>query len=117
MYNMENKARVSSLIQNYLTQVYEIDVFLNPEDLEEFFDLAFDPESGRASAIKYLRNLPRKEPLPWNPSKYQNNYFEIFVHESGVGPAQTQALAMIIGLREAKNIVDWVIAQRDWLLI
>lgn len=115
MFNAdENKEKARILIENYLSTVHHTEIFLCWKDFRTLLNLSMNFEKGKIPAIKFLRGLYTEESSEWNPSGYDNNRFEAFVTSEESKPTQTPNT--LIGLKEAKDIVDWLVAQKDWLL-
>ena len=113
MFNAdENKEKARILIINWLMAMRRGDLFLSKEDFNTLLDLAVDQEKGKVPAIKFLRSLLLDEPAPWSPQEYGNNQFEYFVKNQNSKPAQT--LYPLVSLKKARDIVDWLAAQKDW---
>ena len=113
MFNAnENKETARVMIINWLMALGCGDLFLSKEDFNTLLEIVTDPKKGKVPAIQFLRNLFIDIPAPWSPSGYANNQFERFVQDQESKPAQT--LYPLVGLKEAKDIVDWLIAQQHW---
>jgi hypothetical protein len=71
-------------------------------------------EKYKVEAIKYLRGLFPMGEIQWIPSGYDNNKFEQFINTecSYVKPQQTGYSKL--GLKEAKDIIDWIEANRKY---
>ena len=109
-----NKEKARNLIQAYLSTMYRQDIFMCFSDFRTLLRLSMDFEKGKIPAISLLCGLFKEEPSKWNPLGYYDNCFEAFVKSEGSEPTQT--LDKLVGLKEAKDIVDWLVAQKDWLL-
>ncbi len=113
MFNAdENKEKARILIINWLMAMHRGDLFLSKEDFNTLLEIVTDPKKGKVPATKFLRNLFIDIPAPWSPSGYANNQFERFVQDQESKPIQT--LDYLISLKEAKDIVDWLVAQERW---
>lgn len=110
----QNREKAHALVEWYLQKACHQDIFLTQKDFETLLYLSLDLEKGKIPAIKFLRGLFLGEPMGWNPSGYKNNRFEDFVKDQKSKPSQIQST--LVGLKEAKDIVDWLVAQKDWLL-
>lgn len=109
----QNKEKARILIMNWRRGSARGDLFLSKEDFNTLLNLATDPKKGKVPAMKFLRNLFMDKPASWSPSGYSNNQFEYFVQDQESKPAQT--LFPLVSLKEAKDIVDWLVAQERWL--
>lgn len=113
MFNAdENKETARVMIEKYFSNLYHRDFFLSKEDFNTLLEIVTDPKKGKVPATKFLRNLFIDIPAPWSPSGYANNQFERFVQDQESKPIQT--LDYLISLKEAKDIVDWLVAQERW---
>ena len=110
----ENQETARVLIEKYLSStVLHYGLFLSKENFTTLLNLSTDQENGKVQAVGFLRELFKAKLDPWNPSGYTHNQFERFVQDQESKPTQTQYYW--VSIKEAKDIVDWLIAQRDWL--
>ena len=109
----QNKEKARILIINWLMTMRRGDLFVSKEDFNTLLEIVTDPKKGKVPATKFLRNLFIDKPATWSPSGYSNNQFEYFVQDQESKPAQT--LYPLVRLKEAKDIVDWLVAQEKWL--
>lgn len=69
---------------------------------------------GKVEAIKYLRSLFLEPSKEWNTTRQNNNKFEEFIKTdcSHIKPYYYRNSEL--GLKEAKEIVDWIEANRQY---
>lgn len=110
----ENQEKARVLIEKYLSNtVLPYDFFLSREDFNTLLNLSTDPEKGKVYAAMFLHELLLSDLSDWNPSGCEDNQFERFVQDQESKPTQTPHYW--VSVKEAKDIVDWMIAQPDWL--
>jgi len=109
-----NEERMYLLTKRYLDHVMkELPIIEFYES--QFFTLmnAFF-KHGKVEAIKYLRSLFLEPSKEWNTTRQNNNGFEEFIKTdcSHIKPYYYRNSGL--GLKEAKEIVDWIEANRQY---
>jgi len=109
-----NEERMYLLTKRYLDHVMkELPIIEFYES--QFFTLmnAFF-KHGKVGAIKYLRSLFLEPSKEWNTTRQNNNGFEEFIKTdcSHIKPYYYRNSGL--GLKEAKEIVDWIEANRQY---
>ena len=108
-----NEEKMYLLIKQYLRHILNEAV---PDFQGKHFLALIDTlfGNGKVEAIKYLRSLFSIDEQPWIPSGYNNNKFEEFINTkfSHIKPQQNKYYRL--GLKEAKDIVDWIEANRQY---
>lgn len=113
MFNAnENKEKARVLIETYLCNIHNQNFILREKEFGIFLNIALNPKKEKVEAIQFLRELFKGATVDWNICECKNNYFEDFVKDQESKPAQE--LHYMVGLKEAKDIVEWLVAQKGW---
>lgn len=109
-----DEASMYILVKQYLRHVLNVVV---PDFEEEQFDTLISIlfHDGKVGAIKYLRSLFPALDIQWNHTGYINNKFEKFIKTGYPHIKPQQNKVSELGLREAKDIVDWIEANRQYI--
>ena len=101
------------LVKQYLRHVLNVVV---PDFEEKQFDtlISILSEEGKVGAIRYLRSLFPTSDKQWIYSGYINNKFESFIKTNYPHIKPQQNKVSELGLRDAKDIVDWIEANRQY---
>ena len=101
------------LVRQYLRHVMNLVV---PDFEEKHFDTLISIlfEKGKVEAIKYLRSVFPAPDKQWIYSGYINNEFEEFIKTDYPHIKPQQNKVSELGLKEAKDIVDWIEANRQY---
>ena len=101
------------LVKQYLRHVLNVVV---PDFEEKQFDtlISILSEEGKVGAIRYLRSLFPTSDKQWIYSGYINNKFERFIKTDYPHIKPQQNKVSELGLRDAKDIVDWIEANRQY---
>lgn len=101
------------LVKQYLRHVLNVAV---PDFQEKQFDtlISILSEKGKVGAIRYLRSLFPAQDKQWNHTGYINNEFEKFIKTDYPHIKPQQNKVSELGLKEAKDIVDWIEANRQY---
>lgn len=114
MFNAnENKEKARALIEKYLCNISNQNLVLCKEKFDILMHIALDPRKGKIQASQFLRELFPCAASNWNPCECEYNRFESFVKDQNSKP--TQESRYMVGLKQAKDIVDWLDAQEGWL--
>lgn len=109
-----NEKKMKLLIYEYLCHV------LKELPVVKFYDEQFLAlidillHDGKVGAIKYLRSLFPDLDKQWNHTGSINNEFEKFIKTDYPHIKPQQNRVSELGLREAKDIVDWIEANRQY---
>lgn len=108
-----NEEKMYLLIKQYLRHVLNEVV---PDFQDKHFLALMDAlfENGKVGAIRYLRSLFPAQDKQWNHTGYINNKFEKFIKTDYPHIKPQQNKVSELGLREAKDIVDWIEANRQY---
>lgn len=108
-----NEEKMYLLIKQYLRHVLNEVV---PDFQDTHFLALMDAlsENGKVGAIRYLRSLFPVQDKQWNHTGYINNKFESFIKTDYPHIKPQQNKVSELGLREAKDIVDWIEANRQY---
>ena len=109
-----NEERMYLLTKRYLDHV------MKELPIIEFYERQFFTlmntffKHGKVEAIKYLRSLFLEPSKEWNTTRQNNNEFEEFIKTdcSHIKPRYCGGSGL--GLKEAKEIVDWIEANRQY---
>jgi len=87
-----------------------------PDFEEKQFDtlISILSENGKVGAIRYLRSVFPMPDKQWIYSGYINNKFESFIKTDYPHIKPQQNKVSELGLKEAKDIVDWIEANRQY---
>lgn len=109
-----NEKNMRLLINRYLCHVLkELPVIeFHDNQFLALIDILF--HDGKVGAIKYLRSLFPAQDKQWNHTGYINNEFEKFIKTDYPHIKPQQNKVSELGLREAKDIVDWIEANRQY---
>ena len=101
------------LVKRYLRRVLNVAV---PDFEEKQFDtlISILSENGKVGAIRYLRSVFPMPDKQWIYSGYINNKFESFIKTDYPHIKPQQNKVSELGLKEAKDIVDWIEANRGY---
>jgi len=101
------------LVKRYLRRVLNVAV---PDFEEKQFDtlISILSENGKVGAIRYLRSVFPMPDKQWIYSGYINNKFESFIKTDYPHIKPQQNKVSELGLKEAKDIVDWIEANRQY---
>jgi len=108
-----NEGKMYILIKYYLIQVLdEPTLDFKDEQFRALMDQLF--EKDKIEAIKNLRGMfPMKE-KQWIQTDYASNEFYKFINEDFSHIKPEQCYGSDLGVREAKDIVDWIEANRQY---
>ena len=109
-----NEKSMRLLINRYLCHVMkELPVIeFHDKQFLALIDILF--HDGKVGAIKYLRSLFPELDKQWNHTGYINNEFEKFIKTDYPHIKPQQNKVSELGLKEAKDIVDWIEANRQY---
>ena len=108
-----NEERMYLLVKQYLRHVLNVVV---PDFHEKHFDTLISILFGKnkIEAIKYLRSVFPMPDEQWNHTGYINNEFEKFIRTDYPPIKPRQNKVSELGLKEAKDIVDWIEVNRKY---
>ncbi len=108
-----NEERMYLLVKNYLRHVQtELVVNFSNEPFYTLLHILFT--RSKVEAIKYLRSLFPVQNKKWIPTNYSNNKFEEFIDVNFQHIKPQHDKYSELGLKEAKDIVDWIEANRNY---
>ena len=109
-----NEKNMRLLINRYLCHVMkELPVIeFHDKQFLALIDILF--HDGKVGAIRYLRSLFPTSDKQWIYSGYINNKFESFIKTDYPHIKPQQNKVSELGLRDAKDIVDWIEANRQY---
>lgn len=108
-----NEERMYILVKNYLRHTLnELVPNFYGRQFYNLMNLLFT--KSKVEAIKYLRSLFPVQDRKWIPTQYNNNTFEKFIDANFQHIKPQHDKYSKLGLREAKDIVDWIEANRKY---
>ena len=109
-----NEKKMKLLIYEYLYHVLkELPVVkFYDEQFLTLIDILF--HDGKVGAIKYLRSLFQEPDREWNSTGRDNNRFEEFIKTDYPQVKPLHYKRLLLGLKEAKDIVDWIEVNRQY---
>lgn len=109
-----NEKKMKLFIYEYLCHVLkELPVVkFYDEQFLALIDILF--HDGKVGAIKYLRSLFQEPDREWNSTGRDNNRFEEFIKTDYPQVKPLCHKYPLLSLKEAKDIVDWIEANRQY---
>lgn len=109
---LPSEAKMLVIIESYLCHILDApNLEFNGKQFLALRDFLFT--ESKVSAIKYLRSLYCEPDKTWI-STNNNNKFEDYINSNLRHIKPPQIKHPLLGLKEAKDIVDWIEANRQY---